>query len=83
MKLFSPSIIGSLGLTGSLNITGSAEIAGVANSLFLIKNAGGSVIFEVSQSGVLTLATQSATPNGTAPNGGITFTTTDFFVGLD
>ena len=83
MKLFSPSIIGSLDLTGSLNITGSAVIAGIASSLFLIKNASGGTIFEVSQSGVVALATQLATPNGTAPNGGITFTTTDFFVGLD
>jgi hypothetical protein len=69
--------------SGSAVITGSLLVTGASDSLFLIKNAGGSVIFEVSQSGVLTIATQSATPSGTAPNGGITFTTTDFFVGLD
>ena len=83
MRLFAPIITGSLSLTGSLNVTGSLGITGAANSLFLIKNIGGTTVFQVSHSGVAIFATQSAELTGTAPNGGLYFTSGNFFVGLD
>jgi len=70
-------------MTGSLSVTGSSKITGTENSLFLIKNAIGNTIFEVSQSGVVLLATSSVQLTGTAPNGGIYFTSSSFYVGLD
>lgn len=71
-------------ITGSLLInSGSLEIQSSASNIFIIKNVNAAPILTVSQSGVITIATQSSNPSGTAPNGGITFTATDFFVGLD
>ncbi len=64
-------------------ITGSrsAEVS-VGNDIFLIKNASQTVL-RVSQSGVIVLATQSVELTGTAPNGGMYFTSGSFFVGLE
>jgi hypothetical protein len=64
-------------------ITGSrtAEVS-VGSDIFLIKNAS-QTVFRVSQSGVVVLATQSVELTGTAPNGGIYFTSGSFFVGLE
>lgn len=74
----------SQSITGSLSITsGSFDITGVTNNIFIIRNSSSAAIMTVSQSGVIVLATQSSTPTGTAPNGAIAFTATDFFVGLD
>jgi len=53
-----------------------------SNNIFLIKNAGTNVL-TVSQSGVVVLATQSAELTDTAPVGGIYFTSSSFFVGLE
>lgn len=63
--------------------TGTIITSGSADNLFIIKGSADKVLLSVSQSGVITLATQSSNPVGTAPNGGLTFTSTDFFVGLD
>jgi len=62
---------------------GSVTISSDAENVFLIKNVINSPILTVSQSGVLILATQSVELNGPAPNGGIYFTSSSFFVGLD
>jgi hypothetical protein len=64
-------------------ITGSrsAEVS-VGADVFLIKNAS-QTVFRVSQSGVVVLATQSAELTGTAPYGGMYFTSGSFFVGLE
>ena len=70
--------------TGDAVITGSLEIKGTGESLFLIRDAANSSVLEVSQSGVIVLSTQSIELDTTsAPNGGIYFTSTSFFVGLD
>jgi hypothetical protein len=58
-------------------------VKGDVNDVFIIKNFNNDAILTVSQSGVITLATQSAELTTPAPNGGIYFTSTSFFVGLD
>lgn len=67
----------------SVTNTGTTTISGSADNLFFVKGIANKTILTVSQSGIVIFATQSVTPTGTAPNGGLTFTATDFFVGLD
>lgn len=83
MRLFAPIITGSFNVTGSVSITGSVGVTSAANDIFFIKNVAGNNVLTVSQSGVIIVATQSAELTGTAPNGGIYFTSGSFFVGLD
>ena len=83
MRLFAPIITGSLNLTGSLAVTGSVGITSANNDIFIIKNWNNQPILTVSQSGVVVFATQSIELTGFAPNGGIYFTSSSFFVGLD
>ena len=68
--------------SGSAVITGSLEIKSNIDNIFIIKNFNNQPILTVSQSGVITIATQSAELTGFAPNGGIYFTSASFFVGL-
>jgi hypothetical protein len=63
--------------TGSI----SASV-NIGSTIFLITNNNVPVL-TVSQSGIVTLATQSIDPTGTAPNGAIYFTSSSFFIGLD
>jgi hypothetical protein len=74
---------GTFPFSGSAVITGSLEIKSDVNNIFLIKNFNNQPILTVSQSGVVIVATQSVELTGTAPNGGIYFTSGSFFVGLD
>tara|TARA_R110000868_G_scaffold107649_5_gene294468 strand:- start:1778 stop:2293 length:516 start_codon:yes stop_codon:yes gene_type:complete len=67
----------------TVSSTGLTTISGSAANLFLIKNASNEPILTVSQSGVVILATSSVVLTGTAPNGGIYFTSNSLFVGLD
>jgi len=86
MKIFSPSITGSLNLTGSLVITGSFRLEPTdadTNEVFLIKNSVGQNLFIVSQSGVVQFATQSTDPTGSTSVGTFWFTSSSFYVGLD
>ena len=69
--------------SGSAVITGSLEIKSDVNNIFLIKNFNNQPILTVSQSGVVVVATQSVELTGSAPNGGMYFTSGSFFVGLD
>lgn len=68
--------------TSSIFISSSLFIQSNVNDLFLVKNATGNSIFTISQSGVVVIATQSQQLTGTAPNGGMYFTSDSFFVGL-
>ena len=77
------SIGNAFPFSGSAVITGSLEIKSNVNDIFLIKNFNNQPILTVSQSGVVIVATQSVELTGTAPNGGIYFTSGSFFVGLD
>jgi len=69
--------------SGSAVITGSLTVKSDINDVFIIKNFNNDSILTVSQSGVITVATQSSQLSNPAPNGGIYFTSTAFFVGLD
>lgn len=96
-SLVAPSITGSLFGTASLAltasyvnpliqdvlITGSLFLTGTGNNLFLIRNQTNTPVLTVSQSGVIILATQSVELAGSAPNGGLYFTSASFYVGLD
>jgi hypothetical protein len=63
--------------------TGSVSASvDVGSTIFLITNNNVPVL-TVSQSGIVILATQSINPTGTAPNGGIYFTSSSLFIGLD
>jgi len=68
---------------GDAVITGSLEIVGTGQDLFLIKDQANNPILTVSQSGVIVLSTQSIELSSPAPNGGLYFTSSSFFVGLD
>ena len=66
-----------------LIITGSvfAQV-NTTNNIFLIRS-GSKDILTITQSGVVILATQSAQLTGSAPVGGMYFTSGSFFVGLE
>ena len=66
-----------------ISSSGAVTIQNNAPDVFLIKNLSDNNILTVSQSGVITVATSSVELTGAAPNGGIYFTSTSFFVGLD
>jgi hypothetical protein len=66
-----------------ISSSGAVTIQNNAPDVFLIKNLSDNNILTVSQSGVITVATSSTELTGAAPNGGIYFTSTSFFVGLD
>ena len=72
-----------MSVSGSVNIDGSVAITSSAQNIFLIKNANNRNVLTVSQSGVVVLATQSIQLTGPAPNGGMYFTSSSFFIGLD
>lgn len=64
-------------------ISGSISAAVNPNdNIFLIKQ-GTTPILTVTQSGVVILATQSAELTNTAPVGGMYFTSSSFFIGLE
>jgi hypothetical protein len=63
--------------TGSI----SASV-NIGSTIFLIKSASKDIL-SIDNTGIITLATQSTTLTTPAPNGGIYFTSTSFFVGLD
>jgi len=73
VKDFSPFRIATGSISASVN---------VGSSIFLITN-NNIPILTVSQSGVIVLATQSINPSTPAPNGGIYFTSSSLYVGLD
>ena len=62
---------------------GQTTISSSASDLFLIKNAVGTSVLAVSQSGMVTLSTQSLTLTNPAPNGAIYFTSGALYIGLD
>jgi outer membrane protein assembly factor BamB len=64
-------------LTGSVSAT-----VDVGQNLFLITN-NSTPFLAIKQNGVLVLNTQLLELTGSAPNGGIYFTSSSFFIGLD
>jgi len=67
----------------TINNQGSTTISSSAPDIFLIRNSNNTPVLTVSQSGVIILSTQSVELTGYAPNGGIYFTSSSLFVGLD
>ena len=67
----------------SIGSTGAVIISGSASNLLTIKNANNINVLAVSQSGVVVLATSSVILSGIAPNGGIYFTSSSLYIGLD
>jgi hypothetical protein len=67
----------------TINNQGSTTITSNADDVFLIKNLQGDDILTVDQTGIITLATSSTELTSSAPNGGIYFTSSSFFIGLD
>ena len=74
---------GSFAITGSNLFLGQQTISSSADNIFLIKNAINEPILTVSQSGVIVLATQSVELSSPAPVGGMYFTSSSFFIGLE
>ena len=91
-SLFGTSSYANFALTASYALdylptfrisTGSISASvDVGSTIFLITN-NNIPVFTVSQSGVVILATQSINPIDPAPNGGIYFTSSSLYVGLD
>jgi hypothetical protein len=91
-SLFGTSSYANFALTASYALnsqtpfriaTGSISASvDIGPNIFIITNNDQPVL-TVSQSGVVILSTQSQELTGTAPNGGIYFTSASFFVGLD
>jgi hypothetical protein len=74
---------GSINSTPFRIATGSISASvDTGNNIFLITK-NNIPIFSVSQSGVIVMATQSIELTGSAPNGGIYFTSGAFYVGID
>jgi hypothetical protein len=63
--------------------SGVVTITNNAPTMFLIQNTSFAPIVAVSQSGVVIFSTQSAELTGAAPIGGIYFTSSSLYVGLD
>lgn len=70
-------------LNQNVTVTGSLFLTSTDNNVFLIRNQSNTPILTVSQSGVITLSTQSIELTGNAPNGAIYFTSSSLYVGLD
>jgi hypothetical protein len=92
-SLFGTSSYATFALTASYALNSSGDpfristgsisaSVNVGSTIFLITN-NNIPVFTVSQSGVVILATQSINPIDPAPNGGIYFTSSSLYVGLD
>jgi hypothetical protein len=69
--------------TTSLNVSNGVQVTSSANVPLQINNATSQSLLQVSQSGVITLATQSVALTGSIPAGSIYFTSASFYVGLE
>lgn len=67
----------------TINNEGATTISGSADNMLQVKGSSDNNLLNVSQSGVIVVATQSQELTTPAPNGGIYFTSSSFFVGLD
>ena len=67
----------------SISNTGEVTISGSASTLLSVKNTNNTSILAVSQSGVIVLATSSVELFSSAPNGGIYFTSSSLYIGVD
>jgi hypothetical protein len=64
-------------------INDGVQITSSAENPIQVLDTNNNNLLQVSQSGLIIFSTSSITPSGNAPNGGILFTSTNFFVGLE
>jgi len=64
-------------------INDGVQITSSANNPIQVLGTNNNNLLQVSQSGLVIFSTSSVNPSGNAPNGGILFTSTNFFVGLE
>ena len=69
--------------TTSLNVSNGVQVTSSAAVPLQINNATSQSLLQVSQSGVITLATQSIALTGSTTAGSIYFTSASFYVGLE
>jgi hypothetical protein len=69
--------------TTSLNVSNGVQVTSSAAVPLQINNATSQSLLQVSQSGVVTLATQSVALTGSTLAGSIYFTSASFYVGLE
>ena len=69
--------------TTSLNVSNGVQVTSSAAVPLQINNATSQSLLQVSQSGVITLATQSVALTGSTLAGSIYFTSASFYVGLE
>jgi len=69
--------------TTSLNVSNGVQVTSSAAVPLQINNATSQSILQVSQSGIITLSTQSVVLTGSIPAGSIYFTSSSFYVGLE
>ena len=69
--------------TTSLNVSNGVQVTSSAAVPLQINNAASQSLLQVSQSGVITLATQSVALTGSTIAGSIYFTSSSFYVGLE
>lgn len=69
--------------TTSLNVSNGVQVTSSAAVPLQINNATSQSLLQVSQSGVITLATQSIALTGSTSAGSIYFTSASFYVGLE
>jgi hypothetical protein len=83
-------VTGSFGVTNQsntslflINAQGATTIKSTAANIFLVQNQSNVNLLTVSQSGIIVVATQSIELTSQAPNGGIYFTSSSLFIGVD
>jgi hypothetical protein len=69
--------------TTSLNVSNGVQVTSSAAIPLQINNAASQSLLQVSQSGIITLATQSVVLTGPTVAGSIYFTSSSFYVGLE
>ena len=69
--------------TTSLNVSNGVQVTSSADVPLQINNVASQSLLQVSQSGVITLATQSVVLTGPTVAGSIYFTSSSFYVGLE
>ena len=69
--------------TTALTINSGIQITSSANNPIQVLGTNNNNLLQVSQSGLIIFSTSSVIPSGTAPNGGILFTSASLFVGLE
>lgn len=79
----SSTLSGSINIIGNTTITGSLFVNSINDDVFVVKNQSNTSLLTITQSGVIILSTQSMELTDPAPNGGIYFTSTNFYVGIN